>query len=81
MTFTLQHQRDGFGVIMDNSLPDQGVEVIQDVALSCVLNEGETLFVPKGWWHRVENVWTGEEENGCGWTAGVGWWFRMNAST
>ncbi|KAI0746826.1 hypothetical protein C8Q80DRAFT_1220114 [Daedaleopsis nitida] len=50
-------------------------------ALTCVLREGDMLFLPRGWWHRVENIvmgdWSAEEENNRtrGWTAGVGWWF------
>ncbi|KAI0635213.1 Clavaminate synthase-like protein [Trametes polyzona] len=51
-------------------------------ALSCVLREGDTLFVPRRWWHRVENVRLRETSTTAlgadgprGWTAGVGWWF------
>ncbi|KAL1943972.1 hypothetical protein VTO73DRAFT_3790 [Trametes versicolor] len=43
-------------------------------AMSCVLCEGDTLFVPRKWWHRVENVRL-QDTATPGWTAGVGWWF------
>lgn len=78
MKFALQRQGDGFGVTVEGS----SSRAIQELGLSCVLKEGETLFVPRGWWHRVENVWTceGDSEEG-GWTAGVGWWFRVNCGT
>ncbi|KAI0693942.1 hypothetical protein C8T65DRAFT_667471 [Cerioporus squamosus] len=56
-----------------------------NAALSCVMREGDMLFVPRRWWHRVENVVLEDENtepaqvprsgNSAGWTAGVGWWF------
>jgi Cupin-like domain len=61
------------------------IEAMAKHATVCVLKEGETLFIPRGWWHRAENVWIGDrkldgdEAIMAGWTAGVGWWFRFNA--
>ncbi|KAH8915631.1 Clavaminate synthase-like protein [Atractiella rhizophila] len=49
-------------------------ESIEDGALQCTLMEGDALFIPRGSWHRVENVDLEGNENV--WTAGVGWWFR-----
>lgn len=34
-----------------------------------VVNPGEALFIPKGWWHSIKSVGTGV-------TASVNWWFR-----
>ncbi|QKX56343.1 uncharacterized protein TRUGW13939_03444 [Talaromyces rugulosus] len=34
-----------------------------------VLNGGDALFIPKGWWHSIKGV-------GEGITASVNWWFR-----
>ncbi|OCH86640.1 Clavaminate synthase-like protein [Obba rivulosa] len=64
-------------------------EVLPVRAWSCVLHEGETLYIPRRWWHRVENValpehggaqsraaeWWAHGARRAGWTAGVGWWF------
>ncbi|OSD08062.1 Clavaminate synthase-like protein, partial [Trametes coccinea BRFM310] len=71
---------DGFDVVLD---PESASARVRDAllrgeggALSCVVREGDTLFVPRRWWHRVENV--ALREGGAawqGWTAGVGWWF------
>ncbi len=77
----------GLEILVDRaSAPTQTV-IDSNCALSCVLEEGDMLFLPRGWWHRVENV---ELEGGGrpaeyeyhsghgrsrGWTAGVGWWF------
>ncbi|KAI0646347.1 hypothetical protein C8Q79DRAFT_664261 [Trametes meyenii] len=62
------------------SAPERTRDAIleSDAALSCVVREGDTLFIPRRWWHRVENITlpsgTGST-GGPGWTAGVGWWF------
>ncbi|KAH9919967.1 Clavaminate synthase-like protein [Epithele typhae] len=77
---------DGFDAVLDaNSAPRRVSEAVLDNggALSCVLREGDTLFIPRGWWHRVENVEVDgnsgpkaeDHEKRKGWTAGVGWWF------
>ena len=63
-----------------DGLTDADAEKLSRIAMSCVLKEGDTLFIPRGWWHRVENVdmsWHhGSPEGLCGgWTAGVAWWF------
>lgn len=55
---------------------DTVVEAMAEYARVCVLREGETLFIPKGWWHRVENVVLDRNPRlTVGWTAGVSWWF------
>ncbi len=70
-----------FDVEIDESVPARTKECISKEAISWLLREGETLFIPRGWWHRVENVFlkdvspppasTGQ------WTAGVSWWFLL----
>lgn len=76
---------DEFAVIAAPDTPSRSVEAISGLGYSCVLREGETLFIPKGWWHRVENVVLGRDQppSGSGWTAGIGWWWlpRRNASS
>ncbi|KAI0764915.1 hypothetical protein C8Q74DRAFT_1205889 [Fomes fomentarius] len=74
------------------SAPTQTFKAVMhsSCALSCVLEEGDMLFLPRGWWHRVENVElqgggppTGYEYHSGrprGWTAGVGWWFLSRSS-
>ncbi|RDX54554.1 Clavaminate synthase-like protein, partial [Lentinus brumalis] len=86
-----QDEDGGFDVLMDRtSVPGQTALDVLDagVALSCVMREGDMLFVPRRWWHRVENVvlqGEGARTEGTGnvrqsgrshgWTVGVGWWF------
>ncbi|CDO75853.1 hypothetical protein BN946_scf184833.g4 [Trametes cinnabarina] len=74
----LRRTDDGeFEVGLDEgSAPARVRDAVRGSGLSCVLREGDTLFVPRRWWHRVENVALREEStSGGGWTAGVGWWF------
>ncbi|KZT71073.1 Clavaminate synthase-like protein [Daedalea quercina L-15889] len=67
---------DDFVLVPEPSTPSHSVEAMLQLGCSCVLREGETLFIPKGWWHRVENVILGEElPSDSGWTAGIGWWW------
>ncbi|KAI8970888.1 hypothetical protein BD414DRAFT_501511 [Trametes punicea] len=76
---------DAFEIRIDpDSAPLRTREAVlgSGAALSCVVREGDTLFVPRRWWHRVENVALRDatggleaEAGGRGWTAGVGWWF------
>ncbi|KAI0696613.1 hypothetical protein BC835DRAFT_854813 [Cytidiella melzeri] len=56
-------------------------DVIERYAVTCLLRQGETLLIPRGWWHRVENVGLrdGRREH-CGWTAGLSWWFLSRSS-
>lgn len=70
--------RDEFDVLVDPATPSRLAEHVSAMAISCILREGETLFIPRGWWHRVENVSlldTEASRRDAGWTAGVGWWF------
>ncbi|KAI0336472.1 Clavaminate synthase-like protein [Cubamyces sp. BRFM 1775] len=83
--------QDAFVISMD---PDSAPSRTRDALLqpgaawSCVLREGDTLFVPRRWWHRVENVTLPQNKTGAtpastssvGWTAGVGWWFLPRSS-
>ena len=34
-----------------------------------MVNPGDALFIPNGWWHSIKSV-------GGGVTASVNWWFR-----
>ncbi|KAI0682252.1 Clavaminate synthase-like protein [Earliella scabrosa] len=85
----------GFEVLVDpSSAPARTAQAVlsSGSALSCVLHEGDMLFLPRGWWHRVENVQVqaagvprtpgvgGEHKGRRGWTAGVGWWFLPRKS-
>ncbi|KAH9925731.1 uncharacterized protein B0H18DRAFT_876881 [Fomitopsis serialis] len=76
---------DDFAVVAAPDAPSRSVEAISGLGYSCILREGETLFIPKGWWHRVENVVLGRDQppSGSGWTAGIGWWWlpRRSASS
>ncbi|EIW55671.1 Clavaminate synthase-like protein [Trametes versicolor FP-101664 SS1] len=68
---------NAFDVLIDPSTaPVNTREALSESggAMSCVLREGDTLFVPRKWWHRVENVRL-QDTATPGWTAGVGWWF------
>ncbi|KAI0371995.1 Clavaminate synthase-like protein [Pilatotrama ljubarskyi] len=70
---------ENFDIAVDPSTPLRTTEALaeSDSAMSCVLREGDTLFVPRRWWHRVENVKLQDvaSSTASGWTAGVGWWF------
>ena len=77
---------DAFAISVDtDSASSRTRDALLDsgAAWSCVLREGDTLFVPRRWWHRVENVMLPQDNAGAtptttgpaGWTAGVGWWF------
>ena len=44
-------------------------DVLRRHGLETTLGLGDTLFIPKGWWHSVKGV-------GEGITASVNWWFR-----
>lgn len=71
---------DNLNIIADPGTPSRSVDAISQLGYSCVLQEGETLFIPKGWWHRVENVVlghsVGQTKPSCpGWTAAIGWWW------
>ncbi|KAI0339303.1 Clavaminate synthase-like protein [Trametopsis cervina] len=58
------------------ALVSDAVDAIESSAVTCVLREGETLYIPRGWWHRVENIaMHGGSGKQAGWTAGVSWWF------
>lgn len=74
--YTLDH--DTVDVYVD-SLGSEDAQSLSSAALSCVLLEGDTLFIPRGWWHRIENIALtpadGAESDCGGWTAGMAWWF------
>lgn len=82
----------GFDVLVDRaSVPGDAAQAVLDAtsALSCVTREGDMLFVPRRWWHRVENVVVEDDREyrpgrqagtHTGWTVGVGWWFLLRAS-
>ncbi|KAL8970513.1 MAG: hypothetical protein Q9183_001484 [Haloplaca sp. 2 TL-2023] len=48
---------------------DEGVEATRLDGFEAMLEPGEALFIPNGWWHSVKSI--GE---GC--TGSVNWWFR-----
>ena len=59
-----------------SDLSDAAMQAVAEHVKVCVLREGETLFIPKGWWHRVENVSLSRDPHPtAGWTAAVSWWF------
>ncbi|KAI0794804.1 hypothetical protein C8Q75DRAFT_712368 [Abortiporus biennis] len=68
-----------FDIKLDSSLPDDIASTLTETMMTCTLREGETLFIPRGWWHRVENVSLVEDPRyrNIGWTAGVAWWFLL----
>ncbi|PCH37078.1 Clavaminate synthase-like protein [Wolfiporia cocos MD-104 SS10] len=80
------HYKCAFDIVASSTVPERSSEVLSSVALSCILREGETLFIPKRWWHRVENVSLldeaseGSARSIAGWTAGIGWWFLPRES-
>lgn len=41
----------------------------QRYAWQAVLENGDAMFIPKGWWHSIKGV-------GAGMTGSVNWWFR-----
>ena len=58
------------------SEPPEARDIIERDAVTCILRENETLFIPWGWWHRVENVALQDASRGRGgWTAGLSYWF------
>ncbi|KAI0826571.1 hypothetical protein BC628DRAFT_1319774 [Trametes gibbosa] len=82
--------QDSFAIAIDPSTaPLRATEALARTdagAMSCVLRERDTLFVPRRWWHRVEAVRLRDagaaaatadamQTSAVGWTAGVGWWF------
>ena len=42
-----------------------------------LVQPGDVVFIPKGWWHSVRSVATGGRGT---WNASVNWWFRWRAS-
>ncbi|KIP09374.1 hypothetical protein PHLGIDRAFT_126381 [Phlebiopsis gigantea 11061_1 CR5-6] len=73
---------DSFECQLSSDLSDVAMQAVAEHVKVCVLREGETLFIPRGWWHRVENVSLSRDPGPtAGWTAGVSWWFlpRNNA--
>ncbi|TCD69594.1 hypothetical protein EIP91_007016 [Steccherinum ochraceum] len=78
LNFSLHHTPGGAPQVHVDQMEDADADLISSAALTCVLKEGETLFIPRRWWHRVENVALLPDEQGKtsdGWTAGVAWWF------
>ncbi|GAA97686.1 uncharacterized protein L969DRAFT_280703 [Mixia osmundae IAM 14324] len=51
---------------------------ILNAAQTCVLAPGDTLLLPRGFWHRVETISTDSAQPG--WAASIGFWFRMRAN-
>jgi hypothetical protein len=45
------------------------MEAMRNAGFEALLDLGEALFIPKGWWHSVRGV-------GSGMNASVNWWFR-----
>lgn len=79
--FTLHRNLSAFDVFLENvnSLPDAAIEKLSKHALTCIVHEGDTLLIPKRWWHRVENVdlFPDSAEKKVGWTAALSWWFLL----
>lgn len=70
-----------FHVEVHPDVPLYTADAIAMHGVTCLVREGETLFIPKGWWHRVENVCLTEEPQAtAGWTAAVSWWFLPRSS-
>ncbi|EMD36308.1 hypothetical protein CERSUDRAFT_95643 [Gelatoporia subvermispora B] len=82
---TTETEHDPFSILVPLStvttatVPSSStIGALSTYALSCILHEGETLYIPRSWWHRVENVvlpGSAPTTVTAGWTAGVGWWF------
>jgi hypothetical protein len=55
----------------ERELLDQYVwgENVEEEGLEAIVGSGDSLFIPKGWWHSIKSV-------GTGITASVNWWFR-----
>jgi Cupin-like domain len=45
------------------------MEAMRNAGFEALLDLGEALFIPKGWWHSVRGV-------GSGMNVSVNWWFR-----
>ena len=61
-------------------------EAAQDSAtqpLSCSLRQGDSLWIPRGWWHAVRNGTTSGDRTAHSWSASIGCWFlpRSDAAT
>ena len=72
-----------FEVYLESKTNEKLVQELSKHTLSCVVREGETLLIPRRWWHRVENVdlmpemEASKEEKNPGWNVGVCWWFTV----
>ncbi|KAK7689367.1 hypothetical protein QCA50_007158 [Cerrena zonata] len=82
---TLRHTPTGdFDIHLEPDLPNESIQELSNRALSCLVREGDTLLIPKRWWHRVENVDLAPDPAGSngemrvGWTAAVSWWFLLS---
>lgn len=63
-------------LVLEVDADEDTASAIAKHAMVGILREGETLFIPDGWWHRVENVClVPERQPTAGWTAAVSWWF------
>jgi hypothetical protein len=52
-------------------LSTEELKQVEEGCLSCWVREGDCVFLPRGWWHRVENVNLDGRRDG--YTVGVGW--------
>ncbi|OKL58792.1 hypothetical protein UA08_05717 [Talaromyces atroroseus] len=63
-------ERAVWGDASSSSVPSTGVVRAQNhIGYDVILERGDSLFIPKGWWHSIKGV-------GEGITASVNWWFR-----